>query len=82
MSMGLCHKGETYEFQISLTEYKLREKLNDTLLPMNFQWYHKTQNTYHSKIKRIKQIIVKYGTLKTQTANNRNTLNGQVTIYL
>jgi len=66
MSRGLCHKDKIYEFQIGLTEYKLRDKLkNDTLLTMNFQWYHKTQNIYHSKIKRIEQIIIKNGTLKT-----------------
>jgi len=56
--------------------------MNDALLTMNFQWYHKTQNIYHSKIKRIQQIIIKYGTLKTQTANNRIAINDQVTIYL
>ena len=49
---------------------------------MNFKWYHKTHNIYHSKIKRIEQIIIKYGPLKTQTANNRMELNEQVTIYL
>ena len=44
MSMGLCHKDEIYEFQIGLTEYKLRDNLKEWH-PPHYELQVVSQNT-------------------------------------